>query len=261
MDNSYVFSTSTILDNLCKSLVKSTQDQLCKIILHNNGLDFLKKLEENNITVDNDILLHQAAVTGRLDIIIYLKEKGVDLHCKYDDAFRFAAFHDHLDIVEYLLKDGADINSRKDDGLRACVNSNKLNMVKFLLDNGADINQIEEKSYKNAIEKNNVDLLKILSQKGISDKVKKSTSFAINLYKYLEIVKIVHYYYGVKCSKKQTITFPEIIEIEKDNSYYYVYLTEGKVVNLINKEVTMNIIVELLKSSDSQIEGPMFYQL
>lgn len=75
------------------------------------------------------------------------------------------------------------------------------------------------------------------------------------------MIKICNSYYGVKCSKKQTITFPEIIEIEKDNSYYYVYLIEGKVVNLSNKEVTMNNIVELLKSGDSQIEGPMFYQL
>lgn len=171
MDNSYVFSTSTILDNLCKSLAKSSQEDLCKIVVQNNGLYFLKKLEENNVTVDNLKLLHQASVTGRLDIIIHLKEKGVNIHNLTDDAFRFSAFEGHLDIAEYLLKDGADINAMEGNALKACVSHRKIDIVKFLLDNGADINYLEETAYKILIEKDRIEMLKLLSQKSTSIKI------------------------------------------------------------------------------------------
>ena len=238
---------------------KLTSVQLNEVIVNELGLELLQLLEENQIIIDKNKLLHEASIKGRLDIVIYLKDKGVDLHQGEDDAFRFATFHNHLNLSKYLLEHGANINSYCGDALKCSIMYKNLSKVKFLIDNGANINLLMMNDYKKAIQINNLEILQLLSGKRISDCIGDNHEITIKLKEYLINIKIPKIYYGIKSKDKQDISFPDILEIQKDDYYHYVYLLEGITNDMKNKEELMEQLVTSFNTGDNKVTGPEFY--
>ena len=249
-----------LLKLLCANLVTILKpEDLTKLIISHKDIELLNTIYElDQSKVNKETLLHEASISGRLDIIIYLKDKGVDIHRLQDDAFRWACGKGHLDIVEYLFKDTINIEELNGDALRASVAFKNPKITKFLLDNGANINVLESLHYKSAIEGG---FLEILCQKEISDKIKPTDEVNINLQNYVKMTKSLKSYYGIKSSIKQEISFPDIVEIQKDNEYYYVYVMQGEIKDLKGKEELMSQLITSFNTGENKVTGPEFYML
>jgi len=93
--------------------------------------------------------IHDAAATGRLDLVKELVEKKPALAKAFSpDGFpvvSLAAVFGHLDVVRFLAEKGADINAVASNGsgynaLTGSVTSGHTELVKWLLETGADPN-------------------------------------------------------------------------------------------------------------------------
>lgn len=132
-----------------------------------------------------------------------------------DYAFKQATDNFHIEIAKLLLDNGAKINAGNNHALIWANKCGNLEMVSFLLNNGAKLT--------NDIIANPHTTLK-----------KFFDNFKINLY------------YGIKSVEKLDIILPELLEIYKNDSYYYVYepyhdydQDEYYVENLINRYQTL----------------------
>lgn len=107
----------------------------------------------NIIEFDHDALniitpfgtwLHVAASMGRLDILKYFINCGLDPNIEAGTfnagAINIAAAEGHIEIVEYLLSCGArmDISEPDHNPLFAAIYGGHKDIVKLLLDNGID---------------------------------------------------------------------------------------------------------------------------
>jgi ankyrin repeat protein len=84
-----------------------------------------------------------AALSGRLDIVSLLVEKGININIRdYDDntALMGAARNGHFDIVRYLVEQGINVNLRNEDGETAAsiaYDKGEIDIYNYLVANGA----------------------------------------------------------------------------------------------------------------------------
>ena len=118
--------------------------------IKNGNLELVKNLIKNNEGLLDVIppfgsWLQVAAAHGKLDIVIYLIECGIDVNIvggiTDDNALGNAAFNGYLDIVKLLYKNGALLDTSKATGnpLFAAIYGGHYDIVQFLVESGIDI--------------------------------------------------------------------------------------------------------------------------
>jgi len=107
--------------------------------------------------------LRYASDNGRLDIVRYLVEKGVNIHTCNDYALKHASEYGHLPVVQYLLENGVNIHVENDYALRIASSKGNLHIVRFLVENGADIHACNNRARKIASEKGHRRIVKYFS--------------------------------------------------------------------------------------------------
>jgi ankyrin repeat protein len=124
-------------------------------------------------------IFHLAARWGSLQLVIKLKEAGVDVNVRVQNkvgatALLYAANANHVDIVEYLLEQGADIEAACHTGSTAllyAVSENAHGCLELLLDAGADYqheNQLGENILHRAARAADVGTLEILAGRNLT---------------------------------------------------------------------------------------------
>lgn len=89
--------------------------------------------------------LHVAADQGKIDILKYLIECGIDINCNGGisggDALHSAARHGYVDIIDILYINGAklDTSEATKNPLFAAICNGHYEVAKYLVDNGIDI--------------------------------------------------------------------------------------------------------------------------
>ena len=90
--------------------------------------------------------LMSASKNGHLKVVLYLLEKGADIHARnnrYATALILAAEFGHVEIVQTLLANGADVNAHTTQGstpLLIAAQTGSVGIAKVLLQHGANIN-------------------------------------------------------------------------------------------------------------------------
>ena len=119
-------------------------------------------VDEKGAKISDDVVsyaIHNAVMTGSLDTIEYLLEKGAKIG-KYD-VYRAVeyGFDNGVDLVEYLIEKGGIID---DETVRLAAKNNDLKFVKYLVEKGAEIG--DAVSY--AADNDNLDIVEYLVKKG-----------------------------------------------------------------------------------------------
>ena len=134
------------------------QFSLLPHIIQNQLKDFVDCLKKNNLIF--------ACKKGCTSAVIYLVERGADIHYGTEWAIRMAAHYGHLDVVKYLVGVGADIRANDDEALQNAAQYGRLDVVKFLVEKGADIHAKNDLALRWAAENGYLDVVKYLVEKG-----------------------------------------------------------------------------------------------
>lgn len=107
---------------------------------------YKQEIDVNKGDNDGRTALHFAALTGNLEVLLFLLEIHANVH-QVDNCGRtvlhFAALNRHSNLVLALLEAQVNINARDNDGrtiLHSAVNKNDLNFILVLLLTEIDIN-------------------------------------------------------------------------------------------------------------------------
>jgi len=176
----------TVIDNT-KKLNNSTVyvgDDLKKLVFKIESAHAFNGSIINRDTCDlTDLIM--ASSDGRLEIITWLIEKGIDVCVNKNRALKCASGNGHLDIVKLLVEHGADIHDNYDEALYMASKNKHDSVIDYLVENGANINDKImipvatcnngivnfEFEFKNSNEKDNCNLV-IASAKGNLNDVK-----------------------------------------------------------------------------------------
>ena len=83
--------------------------------------------------------LNFASINGKLPLVRYLVEQGVNVTAQNNEAVIYASEKGHLSVVKYLTEHGADITAQNNLALRWASEKGHLEIVKYLIENGVDI--------------------------------------------------------------------------------------------------------------------------
>jgi hypothetical protein len=106
-----------------------------------NGTVKLILLNEEELSVCDDLGIIHASDRGELEIVKFLIERGANIHAQDDSALRNASSAFHFDITKLLLENGANIHAQNDIAvINVCeYGYGSLKMLKLLIENGANI--------------------------------------------------------------------------------------------------------------------------
>ena len=102
--------------------------------------------------------LHDAASYGRLGLVKYLIDVGIDINLKGGtlggNALNAAVSAESLSVVNLLIENGAemDISNSENNPLFSAILKNNLTLVKKLIDHGIDFRHIYERNLSPKIE-------------------------------------------------------------------------------------------------------------
>jgi len=120
-------------------------------LIHHGQLDILKLLLRDKINIKllnykgkydlKEILLKEALLSGKEDIIEYLMDCGVDYHYfeklyKKDDLLKTIATSENTGILKIFMENDIDLNSKDKSGfsvLDYAIKHRKLNTIKYLM--------------------------------------------------------------------------------------------------------------------------------
>ncbi len=119
-----------------------------------------------NIHAYDDKALRWAADNGHSPLVTYLVEQGADIHAVADYAIRWAAKNGHLLVVIYLVKKGANIHSNYVDALRSAAKYGHLPVVTYLVENGAHIHAVADYALRWAAGNGHLPVVIYLVEKG-----------------------------------------------------------------------------------------------
>ena len=146
--------------------VHTAADYPLKLAVYAGNLDLVKLLLASSDNVRDDIAFRWASVAGKIDIVKYLVEKGVDIHLLNDTAFRMASFEGQLPVVKYLVGKGANMHINNEEALRTASLHGHFDVVKYLVDQGADVNGQNGDALSLASAHGNLDIVKYLVEHG-----------------------------------------------------------------------------------------------
>jgi len=120
--------------------------------------------------------LNLAAFQGQMDILVFLLDKGADIHTGDNEGsnpIHNAAATGKEEIVEFLVNEkNCDVNVTDNNEvtpLHFAAGSGNFELVKFLIQNGAEVNSrsnIGATPLHNAIYGDNIDVIRLLIEKG-----------------------------------------------------------------------------------------------
>lgn len=92
--------------------------------------------DENKIFYEYALIV--ACITGRIGVIKFLEEIGVNLKSFNEELLSLASFNGHQEIVEFLLNRGLDIHRCNEKALVLALYCDEIEIVKLLIMNGAN---------------------------------------------------------------------------------------------------------------------------
>lgn len=127
--------------NQIKSFIVTHNCKKLHSLLNSKNINFLDRSNNN--------FLHYCAEYGNLEVFKLLHSKGVDidgLTKQKELPFHLAILHGRIDIVNYCIQNGVDVNVRtkKYSPLYISIRTGKINLLELLINAGADINEIDE---------------------------------------------------------------------------------------------------------------------
>lgn len=121
--------------------IKNGDFQAVKNLL-DKEISLLYTLDENKNTP-----LHQACISGNLDITQYLIKRGADINAQNhqeNTPLHLAAEKNHFKIVKFLVEKGASPNLKNFRGhvpaLNSLVERSETNIIRYLINHGTDPN-------------------------------------------------------------------------------------------------------------------------
>ncbi len=106
--------------------------------------------------------------SGKLDLLKYLVEKGIDFHTPNSYGvipLHYAARWGRFEMVQYLVENGADVNAHNEEigtPLYYAVQSKNLEIVRYLVEKGVEVNAYDEDMGTPLLEAARVDCLAIV---------------------------------------------------------------------------------------------------
>lgn len=204
---------------------------------------------DNRIYYDDNIVL-----------LKYLIENGLitDLN-KY--LLRFCRSYNDFnqEDIKYLISKGADINVNNDICLESACDNNNIKNMKLLLEHGAKFNT---STIARILRRGDVEMYQLMVNNGVE--VVKYGTYYINptIFEYMKRQKEQDksMYYGVQSTNKLNIKFPELLEIEKNGKYHYVYkFTKVDEKFILDKEEVRKEIMKHLSKLFSLDTACSFY--
>lgn len=126
--------------------------------------DNLKTLEFL-ISIDSayaNYALEYSASKDRLDIIMWLIDKGADIHHAEENMLRMAAYEGKIELVQFLINRGANVHALNESALFNAVSHGYIHIADFLIKNGALIHHDNDYILKEAVRKGNLEMVYFL---------------------------------------------------------------------------------------------------
>ena len=117
----------------------------------------LKLIKVNIVTPDQNVSIHEAALTGQIIQVMNLLAEGLDINTLDQDgrtALMYSAFNGHAEIIKKLIEKGASVNLRDSFGRTALMMASSGSYpeaVKILLDHYADPNMADAEEHFTAL--------------------------------------------------------------------------------------------------------------
>lgn len=187
-------------------------------------IDTAKYLIEEgaNIFVDNNQSFRLACEKGNTEIVRILIDAGTNVRVGSNIALRSASREGHTEIVRVLVNAGAYIGAEDNQALIYACSRGYLEIVKILVEAGVDIHQNKNEALIKASLYGCTEIVRYLLEKGakIDERIINNANNSIKefLINYNKSV-----YYGICYPTKLDIKLPDLLEIIKDDEYYYVY--------------------------------------
>lgn len=124
----------------------------------NNIEDLIK--EGANLNQDNLFLM--VVKRGKLDLVEYCVNHGVDIHQEKETALIAACENGNLPIVKFLVEQGAKINVDKSQPLITSYEHNKFKIMEYLLKEGAKADARNNYLLKTMLEKDRLRYVELI---------------------------------------------------------------------------------------------------
>jgi len=106
-------------------------------MLKNNDkyVDIIKFINDRDLNDDNDLLniLESAIRYSRLDVLLYIINKGYNIHgvsCDNEIALSIAIKHYNLKVIDFLIEHGASLNN----ALNIAITVGNIKLVEYLIE-------------------------------------------------------------------------------------------------------------------------------
>ena len=165
--------------------------------------------------------LNIAAMSGNLEQVRRLINRGADIHAEDDLALIYAAKNGQFLVVEFLVNHGANIHARNDQALIEATTENYLPLVEFLIDHGAPVpgHAQNDQALIYAVYNRNIPVIEYLLTQGPQDYINVLSLKQRKQYQYLvpQVIPIQEYY-----------QLESIIERIQESHNRYILSTTGK---------------------------------
>lgn len=183
--------------------------------------------------------------------------------CSKESIIGKAVYLNKTELIKHLLANyELDIHTDEDYMLRIAIYNNNLDLINYLIDKGADVNH--DRVINNVLSSNSVKIYKLMIEKGMKHNKNDYISYEIRKYiEEQEKEQAIGMYFGIQSATKLDIILPNLLEIQRDNKYYYVYkLTK----NTIDKKFSLedqiqrkNILESVVKSLQLDFPGYFYF--
>jgi ankyrin repeat protein len=179
---------------------------------------------------------------NRLEIVIFLVEKGIDYRKDNDMALVEACKWSDIEIVMFLISNGCDVNAQNGLPLINACTAGNLRLVQYLVKIGADFTMSNYAAFISACKYNKLQIAEFLIKKGLDfDRVAESCVLACAA----SNVRVVKWLYNKKADLNIVLDLPFLIAYERqkeDNMKFLILNTsvDKKIVSrYVSSEVDM----------------------
>lgn len=128
-------------------------------LARDGDVDALSKLMDEDVEVDWAIVAEEAAVYGRIDLLRFFVERGVDMG---DGIVYVAVKHGRTDVLDFLMESTTSANDKETVGKSAAIaaiETGRHDMLKFVIDECGSMNKTVTEA---ALVFDNMDAMRIL---------------------------------------------------------------------------------------------------